>query len=148
MLFIHGGSFTNGAGSESTFNGTRFVNIGENIVYISINYRLGPLGFFPSDELYDEDSNWPSNGGMNGIWDQISVIHSIHTYLFSTLYMPHHRQFYKYRCALNSTPKNDGYIHIYEQAIKWVSQRISYFGGDGNDITIFGGMCVRFCFEY
>lgn len=42
MFWIHGGAWVIGTGSE--FPGNAFVDIG-NVVYVSINYRLGALGF-------------------------------------------------------------------------------------------------------
>ena len=41
---------------------------------VSINYRIGPLGYFQSTQLYDEDPNYPSYGGLNGIGDQITAL--------------------------------------------------------------------------
>ena len=79
MVFIHGGSFLFGAGSDA--NGSLFVKQGNNeIVYVSINYRMGIFGFLQSEMLYDEGNqgtygfNWPSYGGLNGLNDQISAI--------------------------------------------------------------------------
>ena len=79
MVFIHGGSFTMGAGND--VNGTLFINRGgNNIVYVSINYRLGIFGFLQTEMLYNEGISgiygykWPSYGGSNGIYDQIQAI--------------------------------------------------------------------------
>ncbi|WP_153980421.1 carboxylesterase/lipase family protein [Paenibacillus xylanilyticus] len=44
MVWIHGGSFTSGAGSQPLYDGTHLVVRGDVIV-VTINYRLGPLGF-------------------------------------------------------------------------------------------------------
>jgi para-nitrobenzyl esterase len=45
MLWLHGGGFTNGNGIEQDgYNGENLARLG-NIVYCSINHRLGPLGF-------------------------------------------------------------------------------------------------------
>lgn len=47
MLFIHGGGFVNGGGSDSPSNGRNFVaNLpyGDDVVMITISYRLGLLG--------------------------------------------------------------------------------------------------------
>ena len=54
----------------------QFVNIGgSRVVLVSINYRLGPLGYLSLEEIYNEDpSNYPSYGGMNGILDQITAL--------------------------------------------------------------------------
>ena len=44
MVWIHGGGFVFGSGSQPDFAGTSFVKQG--VVLVSINYRLGRLGFF------------------------------------------------------------------------------------------------------
>jgi para-nitrobenzyl esterase len=45
MFWIHGGGFTNGNGIEHDgYNGENLARLG-NIVFCSINHRLGPLGF-------------------------------------------------------------------------------------------------------
>ena len=59
---------------------------------VSINYRLGPLGFLRLDEATNGQIN---SSGYEGLIDQ-------------------------------------------RNAIKWVKENISSFGGDPNNITIFG----------
>jgi para-nitrobenzyl esterase len=44
MVWIHGGAFTSGAGSLPWYSGERFAAQGD-VVFVSINYRLGALGF-------------------------------------------------------------------------------------------------------
>ena len=44
MVWIHGGAFTSGAGSLPWYSGERFAAQGD-LVFVSINYRLGALGF-------------------------------------------------------------------------------------------------------
>jgi para-nitrobenzyl esterase len=45
MLWLHGGGFTNGNGIEQDgYNGENFARLG-NVVFCSINHRLGPLGY-------------------------------------------------------------------------------------------------------
>jgi para-nitrobenzyl esterase len=44
MVFIHGGAFVIGAGSQSMYNGEHLGRRGD-VVVVSINYRLGALGF-------------------------------------------------------------------------------------------------------
>lgn len=45
MFWIHGGGFTNGNGIEQDgYNGENFARKGD-VVFVSVNHRLGPLGF-------------------------------------------------------------------------------------------------------
>jgi len=44
LVWIHGGAFTNGAGSVPWYDGSNLVRSGD-IVVVTINYRLGALGF-------------------------------------------------------------------------------------------------------
>jgi para-nitrobenzyl esterase len=93
MFWIHGGGFTTGNGA--IYDGTRLALRGDMVV-VSINYRLGYLGF---------------------------------------LYMP----------DMPDTTANAGLLDIIA-ALQWVKENISKFGGDPNNVTIFGesagGMAV------
>ena len=45
MVWLHGGGFVNGNGIEQDgYNGENFARKG-NVVFVSVNHRLGPLGF-------------------------------------------------------------------------------------------------------
>ncbi|MFX1277882.1 MAG: carboxylesterase/lipase family protein [Promethearchaeota archaeon] len=93
MFWIHGGGFITGTGA--TLDGSRLVLRGD-IVVVSINYRLGYLGFLHMPDMPDTTAN-------AGILDMVA-------------------------------------------ALKWVKENISTFGGDPNNVTIFGesagGMAV------
>jgi para-nitrobenzyl esterase len=67
-VFIHGGGYGAWTGNDKTFDGTSFAQNG--IVTVTINYRLGTLGFFASQETYDmygTTGNW-------GMLDQIKAL--------------------------------------------------------------------------
>src|SRR5262249_54004623 len=49
FVWIHGGSLTTGAGSQPMYDGTRLAEHG--IVVVSINYRLGVLGYLAHPAL-------------------------------------------------------------------------------------------------
>jgi para-nitrobenzyl esterase len=52
MVFIHGGSFTGGSGTNALYDGTHFAERG--VVLVTVNYRLGRLGFFAHPALTAE----------------------------------------------------------------------------------------------
>ncbi|XP_022165542.1 esterase E4-like [Myzus persicae] len=85
MVFIHGGVFYNGSGSLDFYSPDYLID--ENVIVVTINYRLNALGFLNLD--IDE---CPGNMGLK---DQLF-------------------------------------------AIKWVKANITAFGGDDQNITIFG----------
>lgn len=89
MLFIHGGGLSMGSSTEDVFDGTETAKKG--IIFISINYRLGTMGFLAGDGLFDGDTLKGNRGFMDAI-----------------------------------------------EALKWVKQNISDFGGDKNNVTVVG----------
>ncbi len=50
MVWIHGGGFVTGSGSEATYDGTRIVTEGD-VVLVTLNYRVGVLGFLSHPSL-------------------------------------------------------------------------------------------------
>ncbi len=91
MVWIHGGAFVFGSGSQAMYDGESFAEQG--VVLVTFNYRLGRLGFFGFPALTAEHPN--EFKGNYGYMDQIA-------------------------------------------ALNWVKDNISAFGGDDNNITIFG----------
>eukprot|EP01084_Bolivina_argentea_P171807 297646_1 len=82
MVWIHGGGYVVGDSRNFEYNPINFIgNSGSNIILVTFNYRLGPLGFLSSKQLYNEDPNWPSYGGMNGVNDQIEALKWINKYI-------------------------------------------------------------------
>jgi len=68
MVWIHGGGFIGGSGSMIFYDGTKFAQDG--VVLVSLNYRLGRLGFFAHPALIKEGG--PQ--GNYGIMDQIAAL--------------------------------------------------------------------------
>ena len=69
LVFIHGGGFTSGSGSVFLYRGGNLVRNGDAVV-VTINYRLGALGFLGHRGLADPDGlvgNW-------GIHDQRAAL--------------------------------------------------------------------------
>ena len=86
MVWIHGGGNTVGAGSQPRVNGEHLARIGD-VVVVTINYRLGALGFLHAPEL--------GASGNEALLDQAA-------------------------------------------ALRWVRDEIGAFGGDADNVTLFG----------
>ena len=90
-LWIHGGGYREGFGSEPEFDAQEWG--AKDVVLVSINYRLGVFGFLTHPELSAESPHGVS--GNYGILDQI-------------------------------------------EALKWIKKNIAQFGGDPDNVMIFG----------
>jgi para-nitrobenzyl esterase len=91
MVWLHGGSNTVGSGTQSTYDGASLARHG--VVLVTLNYRLGVMGFFSHPELTAESPHHSS--GHYGLLDQLA-------------------------------------------ALNWVKQNIAQFGGDPDNVTLFG----------
>ena len=69
LVWIHGGAYRSGQGAVPWYNGTSFALNGD-IVVVSINYRLGALGFTDLSRFGDSYAT----SGINGICDQIRAL--------------------------------------------------------------------------
>ena len=70
MVWIHGGGFLAGFGGEERHNGARLAQKGA--VVVTLNYRLGPLGFLAHPALAAESPQRAS--GNYGLLDQIAAL--------------------------------------------------------------------------
>jgi para-nitrobenzyl esterase len=70
LFWIHGGGFTEGAASPTIFSGENLAKSG--IVVVSINYRLGMMGFFALPELTSESEHHAS--GNYGMLDMVAAL--------------------------------------------------------------------------
>ncbi|NRA01727.1 MAG: carboxylesterase/lipase family protein [Myxococcales bacterium] len=91
LVWIHGGAFVLGSGAQSLYEGSVLARRGD-VVIVTINYRLGPLGFMNLDAL--TDGRIPATGN-EGLLDQVA-------------------------------------------ALRWVRENIAGFGGNPENVTIFG----------
>ena len=92
MFWIHGGGNTSGEAASYDFSKLASTH---ELVIVSINYRLGFLGWFYHPAFAATSNNLEDKSGNFGTLDQI-------------------------------------------MALKWVKQNIEDFGGDKNNVTIFG----------
>jgi para-nitrobenzyl esterase len=88
MAFIHGGAFYMGASSQPNYDGSGLAG-GGNVVVVTMNYRLGVLGFLGGFGTGD------AREGNLGLKDQ-------------------------------------------QKALMWIRDNISAFGGDPDNVTLFG----------
>ena len=67
-VWIHGGAFANGSGHEMEFDGAEYARRG--IVLVTVNYRLGMMGFFCHPGLIAEQGSC----GNYGLMDQTAAL--------------------------------------------------------------------------
>ncbi len=70
MVWIHGGAFNFGSASLPEYNGQRLAEKG--VVVVTLNYRLGPLGFLAHPDLAKESAHGVS--GNYGLLDQVAAL--------------------------------------------------------------------------
>jgi len=90
MVWIHGGAFRTGSGASPLYEGTTLAARGD-VVVITVNYRLGLLGFLAHPSLAVGD-------GPMGNWGMLDLA----------------------------------------EALRWVRDNAGAFGGDPDDVTVFG----------
>ena len=91
MVWLHGGAFVIGSGSQPIYVSDRLARRGD-VVVVTVNYRLGALGFLNLKEV--TNGAIPATGN-EGLLDQIA-------------------------------------------ALEWVRDNIAAFGGNPENVTIFG----------
>jgi para-nitrobenzyl esterase len=91
MVWLHGGDHQDGSGSDALYNSSALAHRG--VVLVTINYRLGLMGYFAHPELNRESAHGVS--GNYGTLDQVA-------------------------------------------ALRWVQANIAAFGGDPDNVTVFG----------
>jgi para-nitrobenzyl esterase len=78
MVWIHGGSFTGGSGSGGFYRGGVLARE-HDVVVVTVNYRLGLLGFLGHPALAEPGQTWldgvPWDGWANwGVADQVAAL--------------------------------------------------------------------------
>ncbi|MBT3069998.1 carboxylesterase family protein [Rhodomicrobium sp. Az07] len=93
MVWVHGGAFTTGSARMPIYDGAALANRG--VVVVTLNYRLGMLGFFGHPDLTREADAASEPTANFGLLDQ-------------------------------------------KAALEWVRLNIAAFGGDPDNVTLFG----------
>ncbi|MDG2308444.1 MAG: carboxylesterase/lipase family protein [Candidatus Binatia bacterium] len=70
LVWIHGGAFTLGSGGNELYSGSRLARRGD-VVVVTINYRLGAVGFLNADGSFGKDNGIVPNVGLH---DQIAAL--------------------------------------------------------------------------
>jgi para-nitrobenzyl esterase len=74
MVWIHGGGFNGGSASNNFNDGTKLMRHG--VVVVTINYRVGVLGFLAHPDLARETSD--GSTGNYGLMDQVAALQWVH----------------------------------------------------------------------
>ncbi|MBN2425315.1 MAG: carboxylesterase family protein [Calditrichaceae bacterium] len=70
MVYIPGGAFTGGSGNVPVYNGEHLAKKG--LVVVTINYRVGVMGFLAHPELTKESEQ--NSSGNYGLLDQVAAL--------------------------------------------------------------------------
>ena len=93
MVWIHGGAYVMGSGSQISYSGANLVQAQSDIIMVNINYRLNMYGFMDFSSIPGGENF--QTAPCNGLLDQA-------------------------------------------MALRWVHENIAAFGGDPDNVTIFG----------
>ena len=93
MVWIHGGAYVVGSGSQISYTGANLVQAQSDIIMVNINYRLNMYGFMDFSSVPGGENF--KTAPCNGLLDQA-------------------------------------------MALRWVHENIAAFGGDPDNVTIFG----------
>jgi para-nitrobenzyl esterase len=63
MVWVHGGAFTSGSGSWPMYDGTPLASRGDAVV-VTMNHRLGALGYMHLEDVGGEEYRGSGNAGM------------------------------------------------------------------------------------
>ena len=76
LVWIPGGGFVSGSGSVAVYDGARLAAHG--IVVVTINYRVGVLGFFVTPALAAEAAREHTPAGNYGLEDMLAALRWVH----------------------------------------------------------------------
>ncbi len=72
MVWLHGGAFIFGSGSDAYYSGANLA-AAQGVIVVNMNYRLGAFGFLAHPAFETEDPAYPSSGNW-GIDDQFAAL--------------------------------------------------------------------------
>lgn len=86
MVFLHGGAFAYAAGSAGMYDGRVLADISRDTqiptIIVTLNYRLGVLGFLASEEIMAYNKSHGEAGvGNYGLWDQVEALRWIQKHI-------------------------------------------------------------------
>ena len=87
MVWVHGGGNAFGAGSRPSYDGSNLTK--NDVIVVTLNYRLGVLGQLASDEIMKENPDFPSTGGMNYLQDQMQAFRFVKQHIAAFGGNPH-----------------------------------------------------------
>ncbi|ORB74309.1 carboxylesterase/lipase family protein [Mycobacterium scrofulaceum] len=73
MVWLHGGAYVLGSGSQALYDGRRLVGDGEVIV-VTVNYRVGALGFMDLSSFTTSRRRFDSNVGLRDVLAALSWV--------------------------------------------------------------------------
>ncbi|KAJ0421238.1 Alpha/Beta hydrolase protein [Aspergillus carlsbadensis] len=116
VVWIHGGGYVTGSKDQGIsigyFDGTSLVNRADNnLIVVSINYRLGAFGFLAGDALRSKPNH--SIGNSNGNGDSGS-------------------------CPSKTSAVYNAGLHDQRAALQWVQSYIHLIGGDKENVSAWG----------
>lgn len=152
MVFIHGGAYTLGTSATPLYGGGSLVRRSlkdtDGIVYVSVNYRLGALGYLDLTQFSTATRQFDSNLGLR---DQVAALEWVQlnvrqfggdpdnvtvfgesaggnavTTLMAT---PAAEGLFRQAISESSAP---GLVATHERATEWAQQFVNYLGDGGN----------------
>lgn len=66
MVWLHGGAYTYGAGSQPMYDASHLVQQGD-VVVVTLNYRIGALGFLDLSSYSTDDDRYDSNLALKDV---------------------------------------------------------------------------------
>lgn len=118
LVYIHGGAFEHGSGDISEIKPDAIVK--QNLIFVTINYRLNIFGIWMRNEIWDE------------ILSQVKLILQINCWTgFLNLGTE--------ECCANAGLKDQ------VAALRWIKANIDRFSGDPSNVTITGHSAGATC---